>query len=126
MYTQEIDRTRLGELLPLLFDVAQSLLIQLGTEVGITANALIRRLGMEKQDVEVVLAGSVFKGKGHLLPETATHLVHTIAPRARVMRPPYKPVVGAAFIALEAIGVTISSDQQAQLMRTLPGELLLA
>lgn len=126
MYTQEIDRTRLGELLPLLFDVAQSLLIQLGTEVGITANALIRRLGMEKQDVEVVLAGSVFKGKGHLLPETATHIVHTIAPRARVMRPPYEPVVGAAFLALEAIGVTISSDQQAQLMRTLPGELLLA
>jgi N-acetylglucosamine kinase-like BadF-type ATPase len=133
LYRQEIDRTRLGELLPLLFEaaeardeVAQSLLIQLGTEVGITANALIQRLGMEKQAVEVVLAGSVFKGKGHLLLETAARVVHTVAPRARVVRPPYEPVVGAALLALEAIGVTISSDQQAQLTQTLPGELRLA
>ena len=133
LYLQKIDRRRVGELVPLLFEaaeagdeVARRVLVQLGTEVGVTANALIRRLGLETLAVEVVLAGSVFKGKGSLLPETAAHVIHSLAPSARLVRPLYEPVVGATLLALEAIGVSVSSDHQAQLMRTLPGELHLA
>lgn len=132
LYLQKIDRRRVGELVPLLFEaaeagdeVARTVLTQLGTEVGVTANALIRRLELESLAVEVILAGSVFKGKGSLLPETVANVIHTLAPSARLVRPPYEPVVGAALLALEAIGVSVSSDHQAQLMRTLPDELRL-
>ena len=42
----------------------------MGIETGVTARALIRRLGLEDQNPEVVLGGSVYKGEGSLLLDT--------------------------------------------------------
>ena len=102
------------ELVPLLFDaayegdeVAQSLLTFLGKEVGLTAGVLIRRLGLEKEEVPVVLSTSVFRGKGPLLLDVITETVHRIAPKARIIIPIFVPVVGAAIEALKLSGVLL-------------------
>jgi N-acetylglucosamine kinase-like BadF-type ATPase len=113
----KIEQRALQALVPLLFEaavaddqVAQDLVIRMGTEIGVSANALIRRLTLENADVEVVLAGGVTKGKGPLLIKTVTRVVQNCAPRATILRARYEPVVGAALLALDLIGVDVAGN----------------
>ena len=129
-YPGQFDQRRLLALVPLVFEaayegdqVAQDLLVRVGTEVGITANAVIRRLGLETTDVEVVLGGSVFKGKGPLLIDTVTQVVHRVAPQATIVLPEFEPVVGAVFLALEGLGVEVNEAVYANVRASLPDEL---
>lgn len=92
-------------------------------EVGTAAGAVIRRLGLEGTDVEVILAGSVFKGKGPLLLDTVTQSVHRVAPRAEVRLPELEPVVGAVFLALEELGIKPDERIHANVHSTLPEQL---
>lgn len=115
---------------PLLFEVAYEgdeaaceLVTRIGEEVGITANTIIRRLGMEKLDVEVVLGGSIFKGKGPLLMDTIRARVHRVAPRARIIHPEFEPVVGAVFQALRYLGIEAGPQVRENARATLPPEL---
>jgi len=126
-YPGQFDQRRLLGLVPLVFEaayqgdqVAQDLLVRVGTEVGITASAIIKRLGVEDTDVEVVLGGSVFKGKGPLLVDTVTQVVHRVAPRATIVLPEFEPVVGAVFLALESLGVGVNEAVYANVRASLP------
>ncbi|MCR4406746.1 MAG: ATPase [Anaerolineae bacterium] len=129
-YPGQFDQRRLLALVPLVFEaayagdqVAQDLLVRVGTEVGVTANAIIQRLGVEGTDVEVVLGGSVFKGKGPLLVDTVTQVVHRVAPRAAIVLSEFEPVVGAVFLALEDLGVKVNESVYAHVRASLPHEL---
>ena len=129
-YPGQFDQRCLLALVPLVFEaayggdkVAQDLLVRVGTEVGITANAIIRRLGLETTDVEVVLGGSVFKGKGPLLVDTVIQVVHRVAPQATIVLPEFEPVVGAVFLALESLGVKVNGAVYANVRASLPDEL---
>jgi N-acetylglucosamine kinase-like BadF-type ATPase len=129
-YPGQFDQRRLLALVPLVFEaayggdqVAQDLVVRVGAEVGTTANAIIRRLRLETTDVEVVLGGSVFKGKGPLLVDTVTQVVHRIAPQATIVLPEFEPVVGAVFLALESLGWGINETVYANVRASLPDEL---
>jgi N-acetylglucosamine kinase-like BadF-type ATPase len=130
LYHQEIDSQTILDLVPLLFEasqvgdqVARNLIVQLGMEVGVTAKALIRRLSLESENVEVVLAGSVFKGKGSLLFDTVERVLRGEAVNARIIRPKYEPVVGAALLAVEAMNIPVDERFTSQLDNTLPDAL---
>jgi N-acetylglucosamine kinase-like BadF-type ATPase len=132
LYHDQVSREKILDIVPLLFEaanqgdeVARELITNLGVEVGITANAMIRRLGLERSDVEVVLGGSVFKGKGNLLLDTINRSIHQQAPQARVKRLWHEPVVGAALLALEALGIIIQEPVEQNLMGSLPARLLI-
>jgi len=129
-YPGHFDQRRLLALVPLVFEaayggdqVAQDLVVRVGTEVGTTANAIIQRLGLETTDVEVVLGGSVFKGKGPLLVDTVTQVVHRVAPQATIVLPEFEPVVGAVFLALETLGVEVNEAVYANVRASLPDML---
>ena len=104
-------------------EVASEIIHKYGEEAGISANAIIRRLGLEKEEFEVVLAGSVFKGKGSLMLDTARDIILAVAPKAKVITPRYEPVVGALMLALEEAGVAIEGDVQRRLHASVPEEL---
>jgi N-acetylglucosamine kinase-like BadF-type ATPase len=130
LYHDEIGQRRLLGLVPLLFEAAETgdeasrnLIVQMGTEVGVTANALIRRLSMGNRDVEVILGGGVFKGKGSLLFDTVKRVVSKEAPKARVVRLRREPVVGAVLLALESTGEVAGEEIQRALECSLPAEL---
>ena len=132
LYHHKIDSKRLHQLVPLLFrvadqgdPVARRILISLGIEVGVTANALIRRLEMQDLEVEVILAGGVFKGQGTLLIDTAREKIREEAPKAIIRRQHYEPVVGAALLALEASGADMDANLLETLDETLPDSLKL-
>ncbi|OGO13819.1 MAG: hypothetical protein A2Y93_17030 [Chloroflexi bacterium RBG_13_68_17] len=127
LYHREIDPHRINDLVPLLFEtaedgdpVAKALVVRMGEEVGVSANALIRRLGLENTDVEVVLAGSVFKGEGRLLLETIEATVQRQAPLARIVPLRREPVYGAALLALESLGVPTTPQVRERLSASLP------
>jgi N-acetylglucosamine kinase-like BadF-type ATPase len=129
-YPGQFDQRRLLALVPLVFEaayggdqVAQDLLVRVGTEVGTTANAIIRRLGLETTDVEVVLGGSVFKGRGPLLVDAVSQMVHRVAPQAIIVLPEFEPVVGAVFLALESLEVEVNETVYANMRAGLPDEL---
>ncbi len=117
LYHREIEPRRIHDLVPLLFEaaevgdpVARDLVVRMGEEAAVSASALILRLGLEDTDVEVILGGSVFKGKGRLLLETVAATVQRAAPQATIIPLQYEPVYGAALLALEAIGADITTD----------------
>jgi N-acetylglucosamine kinase-like BadF-type ATPase len=116
---------------PLLFEaaydgdeVACDLVTRVGEEIGVTANTIIRQLGMERLDVEVVLGGSIFKGKGPLLLDVITARVHRAAPRAQIIIPEFDPVVGAVFQALRYVGIDAGEQVRENVRATLPPELV--
>ena len=104
-------------------EVACEIIRKMGEEAGVSANAIIRRLGLEHDEFEVVLAGSVFKGKGPLMLDVVKSVVHGVAPRAQVITPRYEPVVGALILALEAAGIPFEGPASDNLDRTVPQEL---
>jgi N-acetylglucosamine kinase-like BadF-type ATPase len=121
-YPSRFDPRRLLDLVPLVFEaahqgdaVARELVKRVGTEVGITANAIIHRLGLQATGTEVVLGGSVFKGQGPLLLDTVTRLVHRAAPQAIIVRPELEPVAGAILLALESLGAPVNEAVYANL-----------
>jgi len=104
---EESAQEDLHKLVPLLFEaafdgdeIAQELIIRLGQEVGLTANTLIRKLELEEEEVPIVLSTSVFRGKGPLLIDVVTTIVHQVAPKAVIKVSEFVPVVGAALDAL--------------------------
>jgi N-acetylglucosamine kinase-like BadF-type ATPase len=118
------------DLPPLLFaaadegdETARALVRRVGEEVGVTAATLIRRLGVEALDVEVVVAGSVFHGESPLLLEAIERRVREAAPRARIVRPAFHPVVGAVFQALRGLGIEVDEQVRQKALETLPQEL---
>lgn len=124
LYEGRIGRQDVVPLVPLLFEaasrddgVARGLVVQAGTELGQSAAAVIRRLGMQELPVEVVLAGGVFKGGGELLVDTVGDVVRETAPEAVLVRPRFEPVFGAVMLGLEDLGEGVDETVDEELRR---------
>lgn len=132
LYHDKIDHQQVMSMVPLLFETAEKgdqvaidLVKRMGVETGVTARSLIRRGGMEALNPEVVLGGSVYKGQGSLLIDTVKAEIHTHYPGVMVKQPKYEPVVGAALLALEALGITIGQAAIKKMESTLPKGLFI-
>jgi N-acetylglucosamine kinase-like BadF-type ATPase len=97
---------------PLVFEVAEAgdpVAIEVlkwgGQELGEMANAVIRQLGFEELEFEVVLVGSLFNG-GPLLFEPMRDKVLNLAPYARFVRLTQPPVMGALLLGMTEAGLT--------------------
>jgi hypothetical protein len=76
---------------------------------------------MQQSDFDVVLAGSLFKGQGPLLMDSITQVIHRTAPRARIVRSMFEPVIGTVLLAYDALGKSLSDDFYEHLASTSPG-----
>lgn len=83
---------------------AREVLRWAGEELGWLAVAVIRQIGMQKMDVEVVQSGSVFEG-GPMISEPMQSVILQHAPRARIIRLDGPPVVGPLLLGMQAAGV---------------------
>lgn len=107
VYLEGWTTPRLAWLAPVVFSaaeagdaVASQIVSEAAAELGLAAVAVIRTLGLEAQDVEVVLAGGVFQG-GPMLTEGVGQVIHRTAPRAAVHLAEREAVWGAAWMALD-------------------------
>ena len=83
--------------------VAQQIVADGGTELGLAAAAVIRHLQMERERFQVAYVGGVFKSAGELMLNTLRAEVNKVAPRAYFEPPHFAPAVAAARMARERI-----------------------
>jgi len=81
--------------------VACDIIKKAANELALSANTVIKRVGLKGQEFPVVLIGGMFKSS--LLLEEVRRKVKKTAPRARFVRPTEDPVMGAVKLALENI-----------------------
>jgi N-acetylglucosamine kinase-like BadF-type ATPase len=110
VYAPGFPRRRIAALLPQVDEaagagdaVARQILVSAGRELGQAACAVIRGLGMERDVFEVVLAGGAFQTR-NLLRAVVDETVRALAPGAVLIEPRHEPAMGAALLALEAVG----------------------
>ncbi|MCD9022161.1 N-acetylglucosamine kinase [Cohnella silvisoli] len=96
--------------------VAKDILRKQGEELGITASAVIKRLGMEGESFDVVLAGSIItRGEGDFIHAYIEQAVREISPGASLVKLQVEPVVGAVWLAVEASGIALPEQIYNQL-----------
>ncbi|WP_410769720.1 N-acetylglucosamine kinase [Fontibacillus sp. BL9] len=87
-------------------EVAVGILAEQGVELGNAAAALIKRLGMEQEQFDVVLGGSVLaKSVPGIMQDALAKRVLQTAPFARITRIAMEPVAGAVLSAMDQAGV---------------------
>ncbi|OCT17027.1 ATPase [Paenibacillus pectinilyticus] len=92
-------------------EVACRILRIQGEELGKSATAVIQRLGMQNDQFDVVLAGSVIaRGEGSYIHRYIELAVQKAAPNATVVKLSVEPVVGAVWLAMEAEGRALSQQ----------------
>jgi N-acetylglucosamine kinase-like BadF-type ATPase len=98
---------------------ARRILREAGKELALGAQSVLRRLNMEGETVTVGTVGGVFRA-GRTVLRTFREMVLQTAPNARIAPARVPPAVGAALIALEAIGIPACEDLLTNLEAALP------
>jgi len=91
--------------------VARAIIRWAGRELGSLAVGVIRQLGMESLEFEVVLVGSMFKGNP-LLTKAMAAVVHRVAPKARLVRLAAPPVIGGVLLGMEQVGLNAAGVRE--------------
>jgi N-acetylglucosamine kinase-like BadF-type ATPase len=120
-----LGKDRIKHIAPLVFQAAcegdwaaGQILRAFGEGLAELVTAGLRRFEMTALDVEVVLSGNIFKGRGSLLQEVMLASIHMVAPRARLVNARYEPVVGALLLGLEVSGIAIDEQARQNIERT--------
>jgi N-acetylglucosamine kinase-like BadF-type ATPase len=99
--------------------IARKLIHWAGVENGEMANAVIRQLGFENLEFDVVMAGSMFEG-GPMMIDPMRETICNYAPGARLVRLNVPPVLGAALLGMEASGVKASPSIRKNIAESIP------
>jgi N-acetylglucosamine kinase-like BadF-type ATPase len=102
-------------------EVACAIIEHQGLILAEYATALIRRFDMQKVVFDVVLAGSVFKGRGPLLVDTITQAVHRLTPLPNIVRAQFEPAAGSLLLAYDTLGIPVTEALLKRLSATQPG-----
>ena len=109
-YFERIPHREISGLAPLVFSeaaagdaVARSIIDRLATELAAMAVSLIRKLHMTRLEVEVVLAGGVFRTTDTGFYTRLDDAIMAAAPRARTIKLGAPPVAGALLLAMDEL-----------------------
>jgi N-acetylglucosamine kinase-like BadF-type ATPase len=116
----QIPRAQLGELAGVVFalcdedSVAAGIVNRLADEVIAFARAALCRLELTGADPDVVLGGRLLRAVSPSVVARISRGVQEVAPNARVLVAPSDPIVGAALLGLDALGVDSSASARAR------------
>lgn len=105
-----IDRARAMELAPTVFaesahdEVAAAILARLAGEIVALVRVAIMRLGLERDAVEVLLGGGLFRNGSNVLSAAVQSGLAEVGPGIAVRPTTAPPVLGAALLALDELG----------------------
>ncbi len=91
--------------------VANSIIQWAGTELGMTALAVIRQLGIAALEFEVVLVGSIYE-MGEMIIASMRQVITSEAPHARLVRLSAPPVVGGVLLAMDLVGINSANFRE--------------
>lgn len=119
LHLRELPRERLGELARVVFAAAQTdrvaaeIVDQLADEVVAFAAAALNRLELTKSEPDVVLGGGLLRSAPAHAIERIQGRIQDAAPAANVLVAPTAPIVGAALLGLDELGVTSTAGARA-------------
>jgi len=112
LYDKRIPERRTSELAPVVFAaagdgdaVARSIIDRMSDELAAMAIALARRTRMTGLEVEIVLAGGVFRATDERFYARLDEAVRAVVPGARFVRLEVAPVAGPALDGLSRLGL---------------------
>ena len=124
VYEGSMSDRRLEELAPLVFEVAgegdavaRGIVDRLADELAVMAVAIARRLRVARREVDVVLTGGVFRSTDEPFYRRLEAGVHRSVPDARLVRLRDRPVMGAALLGLDELGVKAGGAAERRLRR---------
>lgn len=124
IYEGAMSDRRLEELAPLVFEVAaegdevaRAIVDRLADELAGMAGAIGRQLRIARREVDVVLTGGVFRASDEAFYQRIEAGVHRHLPRARLVRLRDRPVLGAALIGLDELGIPRGGAAERRLRR---------
>jgi N-acetylglucosamine kinase-like BadF-type ATPase len=115
-----LDRQRIGELAPLVLgaarndDVAAGIAERLVSEAIAFARVALERLGLKSEPADVVLGGGLFQSDGSWLIDRIAERLAAVAPAASVRAVDSPPIVGAALLGLDELGVAAEAQRRAR------------
>lgn len=122
MYDGRMSDRRLEELTPVVLSaaadgdaVARGIVDRLADELAVMAIAIVRRLRVARRDVDVVLTGGVFRTEEPGFYARLEDRLRGAVPRARIARLTARPVLGAALIGLDELGMRAGSAAERRL-----------
>jgi N-acetylglucosamine kinase-like BadF-type ATPase len=125
MYYERITYSDLEPMAKLVFDaawegdqIACDVLEWGGNYLADMVTAAARKLDMCRDSFDVVMTGSVFKGKSPVLKDVMTGRIHRQCPDAQIVHAIYEPVVGALLLGIE-IDTVVDDEKYALLSRSL-------
>lgn len=92
-----------------------------GKELGEMACGTIKQVGLENEQFDVVLIGSLYDGHP-LMEETMRETVRNVAPGARLVRLSAPPVVGGVLFGMNAAGVHPQPGVREKLIGSFAGQ----
>jgi N-acetylglucosamine kinase-like BadF-type ATPase len=101
----------------------REIVIRAGAALGSSAALVARRLGLDREVFETVMAGGLFRGRSRLLEATLADKLHRVAPGAVPVRLASKPVIGAVIEALELAGADTGEQVRERLVASFQGVL---
>ncbi|HEY8171437.1 MAG TPA: BadF/BadG/BcrA/BcrD ATPase family protein [Candidatus Limnocylindria bacterium] len=124
IYDGRIPDRRIEELTPITFDaatagdpVARAIIDRLADELATMAIAITRRLRLVRQPIDVVLTGGVFRATDAAFLARLDQRVVDAVPGAVVRRLRERPVLGAALIGLDHLGIPPAGAAERRLRR---------
>jgi len=120
IHAGRLQMRRVIELAPLVFaeagqdSVAAEILDRLAAEVVALVRAALTRLDLRDQPVEILLGGGVLRSADGRLIDAIEAGLRDVAPKAIVHRTESPPIVGAALLALDAVGADAAAQQRAR------------
>ncbi len=123
IHLRELPSERLGELARVVFPVAAqdgvaaSIVDRLADEIVALATVAVRRLGLAGEAPDVVLGGGLIRAASAGAIERVAAGVHEVAPDANVLVAATAPIVGAALLAFDDLGLnsTVVARARAEL-----------
>lgn len=119
LYTGSLEGHRMLELAPVVFKAAHAgdtesrrLIAMMGDEVVATANAAIRRLHLTRREFDVVLGGGILAHGDGLLLRPVRDGITAVAPKARLSKLSFPPLLGAALIGLDEVGAAPAAKRR--------------
>ena len=127
LYHGQMSPRRLEELAPLTFeeatagdDVARSIVDRLADELAVMAVAIARRLRVARSAVDVVLAGGVFRATDPEFYRRIEERITAVVPLAHIGPLEARPVLGAALLGLDELGIKPNGAAERRLRREAP------
>lgn len=125
LYRREVTHADLEPMAEVVFDAAFdhdptacAILEEGGRYLGAMVNAVARKLRMTSTEFDLVLAGSVFKGKSPVLADAMKSSVRHVCPYAVPVEALFEPVVGALLMGME-LDLTVTEERYAALSEAL-------